>query len=664
MNLLKIALLLAAVSVVFAQGESALQRAIRKETLDGDLKGAIESYKKLAQDKNRTVAAKALVRLGECYEKLGNSEARKAYERVVREFGDQKEEAAAANVRLAGMGKPAPASGPVTRVVLSYPPRASAWASAPSPDGRYLLQGGSEGLTLRDLSTGQTRNLSKLPHVSARFSNDGSRIGFMSWVAEVPEVWVVTPDGSGLRKVWQGEKGWKWAFFNSWFPDNKRFLIEVYVNDQVSRLLAISVTDGSSTKLWEGSGDHGLLSPDGNYVVFSRRISRDPVKDELGLFSIRDSTETVLLSNFGPAVRHLWTPDGTGLVFLSDRRKPGAARDLWYLAVANGKAQGRPELVRTDIGDIPILAPMTRDSAMYYTQGSVMREVLSVEVDPATGKAAGSAVTISGQGAGEAGQGIYSPDGHWLAYCRNSPSVEVLHNLDTGEEKIVRFPEGFSEYEQTWFPDGRALLVNGRPGGNGPIGLYRLNLETGAVTFLKAGPIGPAFVFSPDGRTLYYSRRLPNEDPTRLIAWEIETGMEREIMRVEGFGVGLAVSPDGRQLATIRADGTGHIIETQTVTGGNRREVYRVRNPQDLHELVWTPEGRALIFAMVNMEQEGLWRIPLTGGTPQALGITARSFGKVSLQPDGRHLAFVAAQGGSQVMALEHFLPQAPASSK
>ena len=137
-------------------------------------------------------------------------------------------------------------------------------------------------------------------------------------------------------------------------------------------------------------------------------------------------------------------------------------------------------------------------------------------------------------------------------------------------------------------------------------------------------------------------------------------------MRGDGFGpsrwIALAPSPDGKQLATARVDGPEHVIEIQQLVGGARREVYRVRNTQALHELKWTPDGRYLIFSMRNADQDGLWRIPVTGGAPQPMNITAPVIGKLSLHPDGRHIAFVAAQGGSQVMALENFLPKANSS--
>ena len=72
--------------------EVQLAGAMKKEVVDGDLKGAIEQYKKLAQNANKSVAARALVRLGECYEKQGNAEARKTYEQVLSKFADQAEE--------------------------------------------------------------------------------------------------------------------------------------------------------------------------------------------------------------------------------------------------------------------------------------------------------------------------------------------------------------------------------------------------------------------------------------------------------------------------------------------------------------------------------------------------------------------------------------------
>src|SRR5579863_3923960 len=80
--------------------ETLLQTAIKKEVVDGDLKGAIEQYKKVAQSGVRPLAAQALVHMAECYQKLGDNESQKIYEQVLREYADQKEAVALARAKL------------------------------------------------------------------------------------------------------------------------------------------------------------------------------------------------------------------------------------------------------------------------------------------------------------------------------------------------------------------------------------------------------------------------------------------------------------------------------------------------------------------------------------------------------------------------------------
>ena len=91
-----------------ASAQVALRAAIKIETIDGNLKGAIEVYAKIvAQYPNsRRVAAEALARMAGCYEHLGAAqadEARKVYERIVREFSDQTALVAQAQARLSAL---------------------------------------------------------------------------------------------------------------------------------------------------------------------------------------------------------------------------------------------------------------------------------------------------------------------------------------------------------------------------------------------------------------------------------------------------------------------------------------------------------------------------------------------------------------------------------
>src|SRR5689334_7124590 len=91
------------VSAALAEtGNELFQKALVKERSEGNLKEAIKLYQQVVEKfgKDRARAAKALEPIAESQEKLGESEARKTYERLVREYGDQKDAVATARARL------------------------------------------------------------------------------------------------------------------------------------------------------------------------------------------------------------------------------------------------------------------------------------------------------------------------------------------------------------------------------------------------------------------------------------------------------------------------------------------------------------------------------------------------------------------------------------
>jgi hypothetical protein len=100
------------------KAELALRAAMEQEDVRGDLKAAIDEYRAVVATyakSNRDVAAQALLRMGQCYEKLGDAEARKAYQRLVTEFADQAALARVARERLAALAKPTEAVLPAPK---------------------------------------------------------------------------------------------------------------------------------------------------------------------------------------------------------------------------------------------------------------------------------------------------------------------------------------------------------------------------------------------------------------------------------------------------------------------------------------------------------------------------------------------------------------------
>jgi hypothetical protein len=162
-----------------SQAQIELQAAIRTETVEGNLNAAIKQYSAIVSKhgSDRGVVASALVHMAECYQKLGDSESKRIYERLIREFADQTEAVATARARL---GAPATA-GP-----LAARGDRSLWSGVEvdlfgtvSPDGRYLSYTDwftTNNTLIHDFVTGKDRA------ITANAASFGE-LGFSGWSA-------------------------------------------------------------------------------------------------------------------------------------------------------------------------------------------------------------------------------------------------------------------------------------------------------------------------------------------------------------------------------------------------------------------------------------------------------------------------------------------------
>ena len=82
------------IAPLFSQSPSQLfQQGLLKENGEGDLKAAVVIYEKVigAETADRSIRAKAQLHIGQCYEKLGLKEAKKAYQKVIDNYPAQNE---------------------------------------------------------------------------------------------------------------------------------------------------------------------------------------------------------------------------------------------------------------------------------------------------------------------------------------------------------------------------------------------------------------------------------------------------------------------------------------------------------------------------------------------------------------------------------------------
>ena len=653
------------------QAELALKAAIKTETVDENLKGAIEQYKKIAAmpGAGRATVATALLRMGQCHEKLGNAEARTAYERVVREYGDQADVAAEARTRLAALAGGGGASGRSTLAVRRV--RTGDIQGQVSPDGRFLSftdweEGGN--LAIYDVATGETRLLTETGSLStsAGFaeysvpSPDGRSVAY-AWLGTTYDLRVVGLDGSKPRILRPGGDGVVHQYPLAWSPDGRHLLAEVMKADGTLDMMLVAVADGSA-KLLKAMGKNpspgGVFSPDGRYIAWA-------TSEGLSLFELQTGRESPLIPDRSSHSVLGWAPDGKHILFSSER---SGSADAWLVAVAGGKAQGEPVFLKKNWGNRPM--GFTRSGAFYYAVDNNIGDVKIAEIDPVSGNVVSPPQSASRRG--NTWAPAWSPDGRFLAYilAREPNRTVIVRDMDTGEEREFEVGErtiGMGAFLH-WLPDGKAVAVPAFEPGKGD-SLVRIDVQTGRVSTLMPLPARsgfPRFDFSPDGNTGFYIKptALPGGKASRVVARDLKSGQEVDVIERPGL-YRAVVSPDGRRLLIGLNENGTQILSVMPVTGGEARELLRVDSEKEVPfwgSPWWTPDGRYIAFLKgvkgKTPNQWDLWRVAAEGGEPQRLGLTVgQQMGGLRPHPDGRRLATTDFKVNLEVWAMENFLP-------
>jgi Tol biopolymer transport system component len=657
------------------RAEVQLQAAIKKEVFDGDLKGAIEQYKKIVSSygNNHAVAAKALVRMGQCYEKLGDTqaqEARKAYERVVRDYADQAEIVAQARVRLAALGGPGGAGGLVARRVLTD---ASGVREVLTADGKYIrgLDRDTGDVVQFEVASGQTSRITNRGPWSETektledqaFSRDGKQIAYNAEVLSDAKDWLFplrirNLDGSGFRTLYS-EKG-SYVQPLDWSPDAGSILA-FRDRNKATELTVISTADGSVRVLRSiTSGWFSLqrpsFSPDGRFVAFSLVREGSPPHGDVFLMTADGRNEVVVAGH--PAEDQLlrWTPDGRSLVFLSDR---SGTWDIWTVHITGGKQQGEPELLKKDFGWDSEVLGFAPDGSCYYKTHTSSGRLYNGAIDLETGKVLVPPAPVTTRYTGPPSQPTWSPDGRNLAYISRRGSIGPGNNIltirstATGEERFLS-PRLRYVNQISWAPDGRSVIALGITGTES--GIFRIDTETSGITKLTDGGLAPKLC--PDGKTMVFVRGEPGGPGPIIRKRNLDTGEESEV--VKGVTIFYDLSPDGREVV-FHVDGA---VKTVSLNGGQPRELFRgPARPLWYYWLRWTRDGRYIIVQARNAASSEILLVPAQGGTPLKLDLSVPKMEFFALHPDNRRFAFsVNEESKSELWVLENFLPAAKAA--
>jgi len=545
-----------------------------------------------------------------------------------------------------------------------------------SADGRFLSypDTATDNLVVHEFATGRDRLITNAAGngdyaFRSLISRNGKQVAYSWYRGDTGrgELRVASLEGTGLPQsqlLFANEDVTDVKAFD-WSPDGNWIAVQLERKDRTGQIGLISVRDGSLRVLKSAEWRYIFelyFSPDGQYLAFDLPVGDNQQRDVF-ILAVDGSGE--IPAAMGPTQDSMmgWSPDGKHLLFASER---GGTVGLWAVTIADGRPQGPPELIKSDI--TPHSQGLSASGSLYYGVLLGGRDIHVASVDLETGKLVGELVRPVQSFVGSNAQPDWSPDGKYLAYISNRRQTSIdrvlaIQFVETGQ--VREFRPKLSNFQRLrWAPDGRSLLFQGTDR-KGRQGAYRIDAQTGEVRAIAVSEPGGGLSWpqsSQDGRKVYYRKGAP--DSMSLVERDLASGNEREIIRRNSLGAP-SLSSDGRFIATTYNDGAtkSSVVLLIPVSGGEPRELLRVSQPQSLDQFVaWMPDGRAvLVNKSLNEsgDQRELWLVPTAGGQPRKIDIGAAWFGgPIKVHPDGRQITFMAGENNSkELWVLENFLP-------
>jgi Tol biopolymer transport system component len=365
-----------------------------------------------------------------------------------------------------------------------------------SPDGTRLAFCRDDEVFVADSDGMHARKIAAVPKsrrtYSPAWSSDGKRIVFSLWekVVDAPSLWMVSADGTGLRKLTLNRNQPDDEEEGRWMPDGRFIVFEangqIFARPAAGRDAPVQLTnsplnlasprpsaDGktifavgrtfrgalsrfdSKTRTFEPflpgfSADQVDFSPDGKWIAYVTYPERALWRSRV------DGTERLQLTDAAMSpVLPFWSPDGKSIAFTD------AARGKLPRSYVISSAGGVPEL----------LSPRSPDrlrEASWFPDGIRV----AVGVDAPRGDAhisildrtTGDLTVVPGS------QGMYSPvvspDGRHLLAMRMEPISLVIYDLQTQRwDELARITGGFPRWSHNGkdvyflrFPDNPAVV--------------------------------------------------------------------------------------------------------------------------------------------------------------------------------------------------------------
>jgi dipeptidyl aminopeptidase/acylaminoacyl peptidase len=313
------------------------------------------------------------------------------------------------------------------------------------------------------------------------------------------------------------------------------------------------------------------------------------------------------------------SPDATRIAYtIENQDRPARPySQVWVMDIASGKAwqlAGEKE-VTSD----PFWSPDGKWIAYMGSEGD--KSELRIAHPEGTGATALATVTSTNSPTQNPGNNItWSPDSKRIAFVSTTPGPETAEA--SGDPVVItRYLYKPDYYEGlTHFNDNRHQHI------------FVVDIETKQVRQLTQGNLYEHSIdWSPNGEEIAFaSNREPNADEffnPDLFAVRVSDGSIRRLTETESAEYVPRWSPDGRTMVFLGTKRGLTDLETNmeddhvwlmNADGSNRHELTSmIDNRQGYPQ--WSPDGQAVYFTIQERGNFRLYRLPVSGGQPEAI---------------------------------------------
>ena len=472
-----------------------------------------------------------------------------------------------------------------------------------SPDGRRVAfaseAGGRSQIYLLSMSDYQVTQLTDLPvgATDPTWSPDGTQIAAVQSGDATNQILIIdsgtgavverrTVELSDLRSLAWAPLGQAIVF--SAVADTREGDRDVYRLDLQTGLLANLTNE-------LGDDDMPAWSPDGSRLLF--QSDRDGNQD-IFVMQADGSLQTALTRDEGVDVEPDWSADGTLVAFSSDRDGPyhlfvmsdsGADARALAPSAANDRAPAWPPRERLVIDQLAYAGgqPGQMTSNLFLVsmsggQESSVTQTNALDVTPE-----------------------WSPNGDRLVFSSDRTGKQELFILSADGGRTVRqLTDGIeTALHPAWSPDGMQIAFEAQ-GENGDWDVWVINSDGSDLRNLTSNSStddgNPDW--SPDGSQLVFSSNREGSFNLYILPMD-DTGEVKRLTALDGNEAHPSWSPDG-QLIAFRGDSEegNHQIYVVQASGENVRPIFTSGFNDDTP--VWSPGGQYIAFVSNRISSE------------------------------------------------------------